>query len=78
MTNDVEGRYQAIFELAPVSLWEQDFTAAVAAIEAMKAGGVRDFRAHFRAHPELVAALARMVKVIDVNRISPIMFGQPP
>lgn len=52
MTNDVEGRYRAIFELAPVSLWEQDFTEAVAAIDAMKAAGVRDFREHFRAHPE--------------------------
>jgi PAS domain S-box-containing protein len=75
MTNDVEGRYRAIFELAPVSLWEQDFTEAVAAIDAMKAAGVRDFRAHFRAQPELLAELARMVKVIDVNRISPVMFG---
>jgi PAS domain S-box-containing protein len=75
MTNDLEGRYRAIFELAPVSLWEEDFTEAVAAIDAMKAAGVRDFRQHFRAHPELVTELARMVKIVDVNRISPVMFG---
>ena len=75
MINDVEARYRAIFELAPVSFWVEDFTAAVALIEAMKAAGVRDFRAHFAAHPEILAELAGKIQVIEVNDISLTMFG---
>ncbi|HWN70519.1 MAG TPA: PAS domain S-box protein [Haliangium sp.] len=75
MINDVEARYRAIFELAPVSFWVEDFTDAAAMLEAMKAEGVQDFRAHFAAHPEILTELARKIRVIEVNEISPVMFG---
>jgi PAS domain S-box-containing protein len=75
MINDVETRYRTIFELAPVSFWVEDFTEAVAMIDAMKVAGVRDFRAHFAAHPEVLAELARKIQVIEVNDISPAVFG---
>lgn len=75
MINDVEARYRAIFELAPVSFWVEDFTGAVAMIETMKAAGVHDFRAHFAAHPEVLTELARKIQVVEVNDISPAVFG---
>jgi PAS domain S-box-containing protein len=74
MINDVEARYRAIFELAPVSFWVEDFTEAMAMLEAMKAAGVRDFRAHFTAHPEILAELSRKIQVLEVNAFSLAMF----
>lgn len=70
MTTDGEGRYRAIFQRAPISLWEQDFTAVVAAIDVMKSQGVHDFRHHFTEHPEVVGQLAEMIEIIDVNPFS--------
>ena len=75
MTNHMETRYRSIFERAPVSFWEEDFTDAVAVLDALKAAGVRDFRAHFAAHPELVTELASKIRILDVNEISAAMFG---
>jgi PAS domain S-box-containing protein len=75
MSNDVEARYQTIFERAPVAFWVQDFTAALAVVDALKAEGVSDFRAHFAAHPEVVADLAQKIRIVDLNETAPALFG---
>ncbi|MCG8418755.1 MAG: PAS domain S-box protein [Proteobacteria bacterium] len=72
---DIERRYKEIFELAPVSLWEWDYSAVVAAIESLKVEGIRDLRAHFADHPEVVGELVALAKIINVNRASLAMFG---
>ena len=41
-------RYQRIFESAGVSIWDEDFTAVRAALDDLRASGVRDFAAYFR------------------------------
>jgi len=63
-----EARYRYAFEAAGVSLWEEDFTEVAAFLEGLRSQGVRDFRAHFHSHPELVPAAVPLVKVRDVNR----------
>ena len=60
-------RYHAIFQLAPISLWEEDFTEVVATLDAMKAQGVEDIRQHLKQNPEVLAELASMVEVLEVN-----------
>ena len=40
-------RYQRIFESAGVSIWDEDFTAVRAALDELRASGVRDFAAYF-------------------------------
>jgi PAS domain S-box-containing protein len=62
-----ERRYRYIFQCTGVSIWEQDFSQVKDAIDDLKAGGVRDFREYFAAHPEFVDRAVAMVKVVDVN-----------
>jgi PAS domain S-box-containing protein len=68
-------RYRRIFETAAVSTWEQDFTLVKSAIDALKAEGVRDFRAYFAEHPKFVDQCIRLVKIVDVNETTLRMFG---
>ncbi|HXG64422.1 MAG TPA: ATP-binding protein [Blastocatellia bacterium] len=62
-----ERRYRGIFQGAGVSIWEEDFSQVKAAIDDLKAQGVRDFRRYLAAHPEFVRQAIPMVKIIDVN-----------
>ncbi|NOQ51711.1 MAG: PAS domain S-box protein, partial [Desulfuromonadaceae bacterium] len=59
-----------VFENAPVSLWQEDFSALKKRIEQLRAEGIEDFRQYFRTHPEVVAECATLVKVLNVNRKS--------
>jgi hypothetical protein len=47
-----------------VSIWEEDFSEVKAAIESLRAQGVRDFREYIAAHPEFVRQAVAMVKVV--------------
>lgn len=70
-----EARYRYAFEAAGVSLWEEDFTDVAVFLERLKSEGVRDFRAHFDRHPNLVEEAVGLVKVRDVNRETLRVFG---
>ena len=58
----------SLFTHAPVSLWEEDFSEVKRRFDQLKRSGVEDLRKHFRNHPEEVLALARMVRIIRVNK----------
>ena len=62
-----EGRYRNIFQTAGVSIWEEDFSKVKAAIDDLKAQGVRDFGHYFRTHPEFVRQAITMVRIVNVN-----------
>jgi PAS domain S-box-containing protein len=70
-----EKRYRHIFESTGVSIWEEDFSRVKAAIEELRADGVRDFGAYLAAHPQFVRAAVKMVKIVDVNIASLKLFG---
>ncbi|MBF2050160.1 MAG: PAS domain S-box protein [Elainella sp. C42_A2020_010] len=70
-----EQRYRYIFEAAGVSIWEEDFSAVKAAIDQLKAAGVKDFRQYFTDHPEFVQWAVGMVRLRDVNQVSLQLFG---
>ena len=70
-----EARYRYAFEAAGVSLWEEDFTEVAIFLERLRSQGVRDFRAHFDCHSDMVAAAVPLVKVRDVNRETLRLFG---
>ena len=67
-------RYRYIFESTGVSIWEEDFSGIHAAIEELKAKGVRDFPQYFAAHPEFVQQAISMVKIVDVNDVTVKLF----
>ena len=63
-----EARFRGLFEHAPVSIWEEDFSAVRQYIDHLRDEGVVDFSTYFAAHPESVAECATLVKIVDVNR----------
>ncbi len=71
----MRARYRSIFELAAVSIWEEDFTEVQSALEGLKAQGITDFRKYFSEHPEFVLNAVDTVKVLDVNQQSLRSFG---
>lgn len=62
-----EARFRSLYDHAPVALWEQDWSAARAALEALAQAGVQDMEAHFKSHPEELVRLAALVRIIDAN-----------
>ncbi|HET9906271.1 MAG TPA: diguanylate cyclase [Anaerolineales bacterium] len=63
-----EARFRGLFEYAPVSIWEEDFSGVRQFIDDLSKTGVQDFSAHFDQHPEDLAECVRRVKIVNVNR----------
>lgn len=59
---------ESMFELAPVSLWLEDFSGVRALFERWRARGVRDIRAHLLEHPQCVQDYGAVIRVLKVNR----------
>jgi len=68
-----EKRYRDLFEDSPVALWEEDFSAVKTRVDELRQNGVTDFTAYFKEHPQEVGALAKLVKVLDVNKAAVLM-----
>ena len=69
-----EARFRELFEHAPLSIWEEDFSAVRQNIDDLRASGVADLSAYFDVHPELVAENAARVRIVDVNKATLEMF----
>jgi PAS domain S-box-containing protein len=65
---DSQERYRTLFEDSPVSLWEEDFSAAKTYIDRLRDAGIQDLGSYFETHPEAVKQCADMVRVVDVNK----------
>jgi PAS domain S-box-containing protein len=70
-----EKRYRYIFESTGVAILEEDFSEVKAALDELRAAGVRDFRAYFAAHRDFVRRAARMVRIVDANDASVKLFA---
>ena len=57
-----------MFDLAPVSLWLEDYSGVKARLEAWRAEGVSDMRAFLREDLGRVKTCADLIRVIAVNR----------
>lgn len=69
-----EQRYQVLFEEAPISLWEEDFSAVRAYIDDLQRNGVENFRTYFEEHPDEVAHCASLIKIDDLNQTTVRLF----
>jgi PAS domain S-box-containing protein len=65
-----EERYRRLFEGAPVSLWEEDFSEVKKHFDELRASGIKDLGRYFTEHPEEVAKCANMVKILNVNEVT--------
>jgi diguanylate cyclase (GGDEF)-like protein len=64
-----------IFELAPVSLWLEDYSGVKALFDAWRRAGVTSLRDHLTGHPERVKECASRIRVLQVNRKTLSLFG---
>ncbi len=65
-----ETRYRALFEYAPISLWEEDLSQVKEYIDVLRDRDVMDFREYFDEHPEEVIVCANLLRIIDVNKFT--------
>ena len=68
-------RFHNLFEHAPVSLWEEDYSAVKMELDDLRAQGVVDLKAHLEQHPGLVRHFMSLIRVLDVNQKTLGMFG---
>lgn len=59
-----------LFDLAPVSLWLEDFSALKQLFDNWRSQGVTDLQAHVQAHPSSLAECAACLLVLQVNQRS--------
>lgn len=58
---------QAMFTLAPVSLWLEDYTGLKQLFDRWRAEGITDLRAAFRETPSRVRECAAEIRILEVN-----------
>ena len=66
---------QAMFTLAPVSLWLEDYTGLKQLFDSWRADGIIDLRAAFRATPSRVRECAAQIRIFEVNNKTHELFG---
>jgi diguanylate cyclase (GGDEF)-like protein len=64
-----------MFDLAPVSLWIEDFSAVKALFEQWRADGVTDIKAFLAADPDRVRRCSERIRILKVNRKTLSLFG---
>jgi diguanylate cyclase (GGDEF)-like protein len=67
--------FESLFEYAPVSLWEEDYSGIKLFFDNLRADGVTDLNHHLDQHPEEIENNMQRMKVKHVNRETLNMFG---
>ncbi|MFH1093081.1 MAG: ATP-binding protein [Candidatus Omnitrophota bacterium] len=67
-------RYKHLFDNAPISIWVEDYTEIIDYLEKIKQSGVTDFEGYLNEHPEELFKCSDLIKVLDVNQKSMILF----
>jgi diguanylate cyclase (GGDEF)-like protein len=64
-----------MFDLAPVSLWIEDYSSVKALFEQWHAQGVDDIETYLLANPDRVLECSQRIRVLKVNRKTLALFG---
>ena len=67
--------FEHMFELAPVSLWLEDYSGLRQIFDRWRAEGVEDLREHVARHPELLKQCSGALRVLKVNQRTLELFG---
>ncbi len=66
-----EVRYRRLFEDAPLSLWEEDFSQVKKYLaQLQQQNNINDLRTYLEQHPDIVEYCAGLIKILDVNQIT--------
>ena len=67
--------FESLFEYAPISLWEQDYSGIKSFLDKLRASGVANLDTFLNEHPEEIDKTLRLIKVTHVNRETLNLFG---
>jgi len=73
-----EERFRSLYGHAPVALWQQDWSAARAALQELSESGVEDLAQWLQANPSQLQRLAGLVRITDVNAAALAQVGAGP
>jgi len=62
-----EQRYRSLFDAAPISLWEEDWSEVKELVDDLRRDGVTDLGAAFRDNPDLLKRAGACIKILDIN-----------
>jgi hypothetical protein len=71
----VGDHFQSLFEYAPISLWEEDYSAIKLFFDNLRADGVVDLHLYLDEHPEEIENSIHRRKIKRFNRETLCMFG---
>lgn len=75
MPKPTERHYRMLFEYAPISLWEQDFSAIKTFFDDLHREGVSDLEQYLDQHPEQIDACMARIQLINANQQTLAMYG---
>jgi diguanylate cyclase (GGDEF)-like protein len=67
-TNDSEEYFQALFDYAPISLWEENFSGIKRLFDELRQQGVDSLETHLEQAPEFLDVCMAQMDVVRVNR----------
>jgi diguanylate cyclase (GGDEF)-like protein len=67
--------FESLFEFAPISLWEEDFSEIRKFFDGLRKSGVTDLDTFLDTHPEHIDKTLGLIKVTHVNRETINLFG---
>ncbi|WP_085299774.1 EAL domain-containing protein [Cognaticolwellia mytili] len=70
-----EERFETLFNNAEVSIWSEDFSAVITALDTLRQQGILDLKKYLHAHIDFAWDLVSMVKVNSVNNATLKLFG---
>ena len=70
-----EARFRDLFDGAPISIWEEDWTGVKDLIDDLRKRGIEDFARHFEENPDIRAELPTRIEFLDFNDAAAELFG---
>jgi len=68
MTPNETEHYQTLFEYAPISLWEEDYSGILRLFQDLRAQGISSLEPYLAQHPDFVDTCMRAIIVTRVNQ----------
>lgn len=59
--------YRVLFDSAPTSIWQEDYSETDRILDRLRGDGVTDLRSYLTNHPELLDEAIASIRVVDVN-----------
>src|SRR5258706_1073961 len=67
--------FESLFEYAPISLWEQDYSGIKKFLDGLRTDGVTNLEKYLNEHPSEIDQSLRLIKVTHVNSEAIHLFG---